>query len=162
MDCCVQGSICFEWMKGLPAVLVALVFGAIAAGITWRQYKVAKAKLNLDLFERRYAIFHKVWEITTDTFSGGPRSSSFGHTGLSTPFNNFRPEASFLFGKDIEAYIDELIRNWAQYRAVEGLNEEDARKNAESAMALQNYFYEQANGGVKERFAPFLDFANWK
>jgi hypothetical protein len=54
MDCCVQGSIRFEIMKGVPAAFVALVIGLVATGIAWRQFKVAQAKLKLDLFERRY------------------------------------------------------------------------------------------------------------
>jgi hypothetical protein len=162
MDCCVQGTMCFEWMKGLPTVLVALVFGGIAAGITWRQYKVAQAKLKLDLFERRFKIFHQVWEIVSATFSQGAGQPRFSGVGLGTPFNNFRPEAAFLFGKGIVAYIDELGKKWGQYRAHEGLRDEEAAKNADQGKALQHYFFEQADHGVKDRFSPFLDFANWK
>ena len=40
MDCCSQGSICFELDKGLPAAFVTLVIGGIAARITYQQYKV--------------------------------------------------------------------------------------------------------------------------
>jgi hypothetical protein len=59
---CIQGTICFELMKGIPAAIVATFAAGIAGIIAWRQYKVAKAKLNLDLFERRYKIFHNTWE----------------------------------------------------------------------------------------------------
>jgi len=46
---CVSGSICFELMKGAPAAVVALLAALIAGLIAYRQYRVAKAKLNLDL-----------------------------------------------------------------------------------------------------------------
>jgi hypothetical protein len=160
--CCGPGTICFEMMKGVPAAFVTLIIGAIAGAITWRQYKVAQAKLKLDLFERRYAIFHKVWEICSETFGHGASSVKFGELGLSTPFTSFRPEAAFLFGKEIEAYIDELSKNWAQLRALEALPLRVAATNVQPTPSLQEYFLEQANGGVKDRFAPFLDFANWK
>jgi hypothetical protein len=161
--CCSPGSDCFEWVKTIAPVIVTVIFGAIAGAITWRQYQVAKAKLKLDLFEKRYAIFHKVWEICSQTFAYGARDvKSFGQFSMTTPFNEFRPEAAFLFGKKIEAYIDELSKHWAQLRAHEGLNEVDTAINAEKAAALQNYFLDQANSGVKDRFSPFLDFANWK
>jgi len=149
-------------MKGVPAAFVALVIGGIAAGIAWRQYKVAKAKLNLDLFERRFGVFTKVWIATAETFNKGPRHPMFGNYGLGSPYNELRPEAGFLFGKGIEAYIDELTMNWARYRALEGLNEVEAAKYVEETQRLQNYFLKQGQTGVKDRFAPFLDFANWK
>jgi hypothetical protein len=35
-----------------------VVIGGIAGYIAWRQYKVAHAKLKLDLFDRRFVIAH--------------------------------------------------------------------------------------------------------
>ncbi len=55
-----------DLIKGLPAAFVAFVIGAIAARIAYNQYLVAKAKLSLDLFEKRFPIFQKVWEIVSD------------------------------------------------------------------------------------------------
>jgi hypothetical protein len=160
--CCSQGSICFEMMKGVPAGAATLLAGVIVAAITWRQYKVAQAKLKLDLFDKRLAIFMKVWEVTAETFNKGPRHPKFGNYGLGSPYNELIPEIGFLFGKKMEAYIDELIKNWARYRAIEGLKPEEAANHIEEAEKLQNYFLEQGRIGVKDRFAPFLDFANWK
>jgi hypothetical protein len=163
MDCCVQGSICFEWMKGVPAAFVALVIGLIAAGITWRQYKVAKAKLKLDLFERRLAIFQKTWEILSLTVKDGTREKNWG---LGTPFNNFLPEASFLFGPEIGDYLSLCIKHWTE---LYGLQAEkysdqgkDRQKNIERSTELTNWFFEQASTGCKAKFGKYLDFANWK
>jgi hypothetical protein len=44
-------------VKGLPAAFVTLVIGLIAAGIAFRQYRIARAKFKLDLFDRRHAVF---------------------------------------------------------------------------------------------------------
>ena len=41
-----------ELVKGLPAAFVTLVIGSIAAGIAYRQYRIARAKFKLDLFEK--------------------------------------------------------------------------------------------------------------
>ncbi|MCD6026117.1 MAG: hypothetical protein K0R08_636 [Solimicrobium sp.] len=51
------GSLSLELAKGLPAAFVALIVGGIAAGIAWRQYGAAKAKLKFDLFDRRCSNF---------------------------------------------------------------------------------------------------------
>jgi hypothetical protein len=162
--CCSPGSDCFEWIKVLAPTAVAFIFGGIAARITWKQGEVAEAKLKLDLFERRYAIFEKVWGITSEIFKYGPNlSRGNGLRLFGTPFNDIKPEASFLFGKEIDAYISELATKWSEYRAQVQLNDDDPRKSAEREQAIQMYFLEQANDGhVKARFAPFLDLANWK
>jgi hypothetical protein len=98
MDSCIQGTICFEWMKGVPAAFVTFIIGCIAARIIYNQFRVAQAKLKLDLFDKRYDVFHKTWLIMSGVVHKGTRDAQYG---LGTPFNNFLPQAKFLFGKDI-------------------------------------------------------------
>ena len=167
--CCSPGSPCFEWIKALGPSLVALVIGVIAAHITWTQKEVARsqkevaqAKLKLDLFERRYNIFHQTWVSVSEVVQTGTREQNLG---FGTPFNNYRPEAAFLFGKDIEAFIDELVHNWAELHALEAERDgqgPDRMMIIERMRKLRDWFFEQASKGVKDRFAPYLDFANWK
>jgi hypothetical protein len=163
MDCCVQGSICFEMVKGVPAAFVTLIIGGIAAGITLRQYYVAKAKLKLDLFERRLAIFQKTWEILSLTVRDGTLEKNWG---LATPFNNFLPEAAFLFGSEISDYLSLCTRNWTQLRGLQAEKDDvagkDRQKNIERSTELTNWFFEQASTGCKAQFGKYLDFSNWK
>jgi hypothetical protein len=49
---CVQGSICFEMMKGVPTGLAALVVGIGGLIIAYNQLKVARTKLELDRYNR--------------------------------------------------------------------------------------------------------------
>jgi hypothetical protein len=160
--CCAQGSICFELVKGLPAAFVTLIIGTIAAGIAFRQYQVTKAKLKLDLFEKRYAIFHQTWVILSEVVRSGTREKQYG---LATPFNNFLPEAAFLFGKPIERYLDEVSTKWTELygleaeRDGEGINRAD---NVRKASELKRWFFEQASTGAKAQFGHYLDFENWK
>jgi hypothetical protein len=158
VSCCTQGSICFELVKGLPAAVVALIIGLIAAGIAYRQYKVAQAKLKLDLFERRFVIFHKTWEILSETATKGTREHNYG---LATPFNNFLPEAAFLFGPDVEKYLDNTATKWTELYGIEGDTNNAARHAAKKA-ELQGWFFDQANKGVKEIFGRYLNFHKWK
>jgi hypothetical protein len=161
MDC-TQGTICFELMKGLPAAFVTLVIGGIAGVITWRQYQVAKAKLSLDLFEKRFPIFQKTWEIASDVGFKG----KVVITNLATPFNNYRPQVRFLFGKDMEEYIDTLSSNYVELTALaaetDGVQSQDRIDNIAKTSLLRKWFYEQASYGVKDKFSPFLDFEKWK
>jgi hypothetical protein len=147
----------------VPAAFVTLIIGGIAAGITWRQYKVAQAKLKLDLFERRYKIFHQVWEILSWTVRDGTREKNWG---LATPFNNFLPEAAFLFGPEIGVFLDKCTKSWTELSGLQaekdGIGGRDKQKNIERTSELTTWFFEQASTGCKEQFGKYLDFANWK
>jgi hypothetical protein len=158
--CCGPGTICFEMMKGVPAAFVTLIIGGIAGAITWRQYKVAHAKLKLDLFERRFKIFHQTWVAVSDTAIKGTQDDE--RQGMFAPLNNFGSEAAFLFGHDIERYINEIGRNWFELRRIQNPKNKDAVAEAFRESELTNWFVEQGTKGVKAKFSPYLDFSNWK
>jgi len=155
--CCIPGTICFEWMKGMPAAVIAVAGVVITATIAYRQYAVAKAKLKLDLFDKRYAIFQEIWEILSGVALLGTLEFK-KRNGLYTPFNNLRPKARFLFDAAIADYVDELATHWTKLSAVEPY---ERPKEAEEKARLQNWFHEQATS-MRERFGPYLNFEKWK
>ncbi len=162
MPNCLSGSICFELIKGLPAAVVTFGIGLIAAYVAWRQYELASAKLKLDLFERRYAIFHQVWVIFSETVLDGAAKRNHG---FATPFNNLLPEAAFLFGKEIEGYLNEAARKWTELQAAEVESNElraSSHQWIEKKRELLNWFEEQASRGVKQQFGRYLNFERWK
>jgi hypothetical protein len=96
------GSISFEWAKAAPTTLVALAIGVLAGYIAFNQWRVAKAKLNLDLFEKRYAIFVATWtEISQAIQTPEVRMTN-------PEFTNLLPKAQFLFGPEIREYMSEV------------------------------------------------------
>ncbi len=112
--CCIPGTICFEWMKGMPAAIIAVAGVLITGFIAYRQYAVAKAKLKLDLFDKRYAIYQEIWEILSGVVINGTKRN-----GLYTPFNNLRPKVRYLFGTKIAEYVDQMATNWTRLAAIE-------------------------------------------
>jgi hypothetical protein len=160
--CCASGSICFELIKGLPAAFIALVIGFIAAGIAWRQYQVAAAKLKLDLFDKRYPIFLDTWTVLSEVVTQGTRRKNYG---LGNPFSNFIPQARFLFGKDVENYLSNAVKKWTELWAIEGETDGagiNRQENIAKQRELRNWFEEQASSGAKELFGRYLDFERWK
>ena len=157
---CTLGSICFEMAKGVPAAFVTLIIGCIAARITYNQFRVAQAKLKLDLFEKRFIIFQKVWQILSEVVSTGTKGRNYG---LSTPFNNFMPEAQFLFGPEISDYLSVATKNWIELSGYESEQDDlsSRAKNAARAAQLRGWFHDEASD-VRNKFAPYLDFQNWK
>jgi hypothetical protein len=156
MDSCIQGTICFEWMKGIPAAFVTFIIGCIAARITYNQFRVAQAKLKLDLFDKRYDVFHKTWVIMSGVVDKGTRNAQFG---LGTPLNNFLPQAKFLFGKDINDYLDLVSKKWARLHGIEGMDRPSEYAQEKSELLM--FFHDEASR-AKEVFGPYLNFEEWK
>lgn len=141
-----------EFFKVLPTAFIAL----IVARITYNQYLVAKAKLKLDLFERRYQIFLQTWAILTKTAKEG---ASVSADGLHTPFNNFLPEAEFLFGKAIREYLEELAKQWTLLKGYE--HSTGVPNVADKINELGQWFLEEASTGAKSQFGKYLAFEEW-
>jgi hypothetical protein len=154
--CCVPGTICFEMMKGGPAAFVALIIGLIAAGIALNQYRVTRAKLNLDLFEKREPIFHKTWGV----LSTAQNTKSRPYGGSDPEFTNLLPQAKFLFGPEIKAYMElinaNMIELWMlDQNAIHQVADNNKRYE------LSMWFSHEATVGVKEKFGKYLDFGQW-
>ena len=148
-------------VSGIPAGIVTLAVGIAGWIIARNQAATARAKLKLDLFEKRYPIFLETWKIMSEVAREGTRKKNWG---LSTPFNNFIPQARFLFGKDVEAYLSNAVKQWTDLYAVEAESEDPAErvKNVARRRDLTNWFFDQASTGVKDLFAPYLDFEKWR
>lgn len=152
-----------ELIKGIPAAFVALVIGVIAAGVAWRQYKVARGKLNLDLFEQRYAIYEIVWKYISDCTDrpADQRTDSY------QAFSNSIPKAYFLFGEEVGdwmtkikydsgamAYAHRTLATAAQYS--------DSWTTAVAdTTRLENQFRDDLDS-LRERFALYMDFKEWQ
>jgi hypothetical protein len=155
------GPLNIALVQGIPAALVTLTVGIVAGLIAHRQAAVAEGKLKLDLFEKRYSIFQETWEIMSEVVMKGTREKNYG---LSHPFANFTPRARFLFGPEVAEYLSQGTRKWIDLHAFEGERDDlaAAAQNAEQVSQLKNWFHEQASTGLKELFAPYLDFEKWR
>jgi hypothetical protein len=162
---CSPNTLCFQVAQGIPAGLVALVVGIVGAFIAWRQYLAARAKLKLDLFDRRYEIFMATWSHLSSIVTNGPEPKSYPSAAFEIlkTFRNNIPQTGFLFGKDIERYLDEIHENqmeaWElQVRYDEGaLSQQEIVRKSE----LMNWFINEA-GDAKLRFRPYLDLRSWQ
>ena len=159
MDYCHSSSVCFELIKGMPAAFVTLVIGGIAAYIAWRQYQATRAKLKLDLFEKRYDLFEQTWGYFSEVLLNGPEVK-----GLFHKYSNQLPKISFLFGKDVEAYVEEAnsrrIELW-KLKTPHPPQQERPANDVERILALETWFEQEAKTGVRRVFAPYLNFETW-
>jgi len=148
-----------DLIKGLPAAFVALVIGSVAALIAWRQYRVARAKLNLDLFEQRYELYRLIWELLSA--QGTPVSQ------LETNFGNSIPKAFFLFGSEVGDFMFECLNRLHQLRVARrklGQTEpgDPARGAIEREVVVLLDFWEIELKRLRSRFAKYMDFKEWQ
>ncbi|WP_153513899.1 hypothetical protein [Agrobacterium sp. ICMP 6402] len=78
-----------------------LLVGGSAATIAWRQWRTAKDKVKLDLFDRRFAVFMDVRKLVSE--AGQQRN--FSDRALP---NEVIARGRFLFGKDVQDQLMEL------------------------------------------------------
>lgn len=158
-----SGSLSFELMKGLPAVvvtgLITAVLGYLAIQIQKDQWRVSRAKLSLDLFDKRYKIFEATWTELSQAIQRGP-------VGVSNPnFTNLLPQAQFLFGLEIRNYMSEIASKttelWMIQKKIEAnqniLPPDLSQRNTE----LMEWFSKHAIDECRARFGPYLDFSKW-
>ena len=156
-DC---ASIYSDLVKGLPAAIVALLVGAVAALIAYRQYRVAEAKLKLDLFERRLRIFDiiqdfslKILDVNVDFNDLNEFTSGIGHS-------------DFLFGDDVREYVKEFQQSAVLLHAIamrtRGNGNVVVHYDIDTHSALSEWMLNQRLGGFRNAFMPYLGFEKWR
>lgn len=160
-------DIWLEIVKGLPTALVALLIGVPTVYVAFRQKaiaaeqkRIAQAKLNLDLFERRLKVFEETWSAA----SAALRSD--GPTRAPAAMTNLYPEASFLFEPDVEAYMHEVARKMTELAGIRQMTVQNGDvlppDKIDEHYKLEAWLFEAATTGVRSRFQPYLDFSKWR
>lgn len=137
------------------------MLAAIVAWTGYQQHKLAKERLKLDLFEKRYAIYNSVQNYL----------SKIVHDNLNVDAKDSlrliaeTQAAAFLFGKEIPKFIQALVQKSVQlqnttrqYEKFAAGDERDKLIDAEEKLFLE--FNEELNS-LRSVFAPYLRFGAW-
>jgi hypothetical protein len=168
----------FSWFEGIKTAVAAGATIVVArwgikiqasqrdiarqqASIAAEQKRIAAAKLNLELFEERYAVFERVWTFLSAHVVGDDKDLPL----WPADFNNLIPKAQFLFGENIAEYMREISSKHTKlattYQALRQRADVASAEQAELITDLQGWFYTEASQCFK-RFADYLDFSAWK
>jgi hypothetical protein len=147
----------------LTAILgfLTLINVGIATYVVCQQFRLAKEKLKLDLFEKRFAVYKGVQIFLSKILQAGRVELEM--------VNDFRAAtqvATFLFGEEIPAYIKDIdsksLKAWQ-------VNEEfrnmvtGAERNARVLQHTELLTWLNAQlPELKTVFAPYLRFKAWK
>jgi hypothetical protein len=93
-----------EYIRALGTPIAAVIFGGVAAWISYRQWEISHYRYRFDLFDRRY----KVYLAVQDTFSELMRNDAISGEILSK-LSVAANEAKFLFGDDVDLYMSKVM-----------------------------------------------------
>ena len=139
---------------------VTILIAMFVAYIAWQQHELAKDRLKLDLFDKRFTVYLAVKSALSEL--GGMRQSD---TSFFYRFRSETQDGLFLFDDRIENFITKigsLILDYDTALAeLEGnLSAEDRKKFEAQKRELRRQAHEESKG-LKDVFSPYLKFDRW-
>ena len=147
------------WMQWGQAFGVAVISG-LGAWIAYKQVKIATARLNLDLYQKRFAVFESARRLIVLTMQQGKVE-----TKEVLMFNLCVADAQFLFEAEVEEYLDKLRKQatalYAKQQQLAAMVFEDARRNQliEDVYSLEISLSKEHERMVQV-FKPYLKLGN--
>jgi hypothetical protein len=115
------------WMQWVQAVAV-LIIALLGSWIAYKQARIAEAKLNFDLYDKRFEVFEGAKALIVKFLQ---------EANLETRdilvFNARVADATFIFGQEVEVYLTELRKKAAALHAkneqLKAVVDNDKRRN---------------------------------
>jgi hypothetical protein len=147
------------WVQWTQAILI-LALSCLGAWIAYQQVKIGKAKLNLDLYDRRYKVFDAA-RLFADTarWSLGEISQealNAFHIGVI--------DAVFLFDEEMVSYLDQFGRKVFEMRQLrvqmERASLQEQRVKFGNELGQQGMLVAAELNLLVEKFKPYLKLGN--
>ena len=156
-----------SWVIELLKILPTLIVGLVAAFIAWQQAQISKeqkriaqAKLKLDLFVKRLAVYKEVYRLVE--FGKNLKDIKEG-IAASKQLIELAHEATFLFGDDITELIEKS--GLAIIDLVNGIKATADNENVVPAPVMPSVrtaseHFKKVD--IEPVFRPYLDLSQWK
>jgi hypothetical protein len=135
--------------QGIGPTVVAIVIGAIAAGIAYRQWQTAHQKLMVDMFDRRIEFFNATLDLVKGYLVR--RNVDEAVFGLS----DIKMRSRYLFGPRVQLFFDELIADVQNADFLNADGDGEAEQSLAASARLRD-FHQRAFPA----FGPYLYLAN--
>lgn len=145
-----------HWTSFVTALLVPIIalFGAF---IAYRQWRTAREKLKLDLFEKRFSVYNAARNLVGSIVTSGQIIDEQMYSYL-----NQTIETKWLFGDAVAKYLKERLYEPAL--ELQGLQLDSANmalsdqltNNRNRQSEIKRAFLDELNEGLENLFAPYL------
>lgn len=149
------------WLQILQGLMTPVIAG-IAVYIAWQQWKANERKLVLDRYDRRLRVYQRVVEflgLVLRDFKPEPHEV--------IKFRGDTAEADFLFGPDISAYLDEVVKqalsSWQVHTEYRDYTQTPPpgydHKKVVDEMHERSVWFTQQHEIAKAKFKKYLDIS---
>jgi hypothetical protein len=144
-----------QYLQALGAPLLAVVIAAVGALLAWQQVKLARVRLQHDLYDRRFAVFEAARKLLADVLA---QSNATDEQIRSYVIGT--AEARFLVNDDISKYLNEIRTRVSRLRAINATMSPLPVGDQRTALAQEEerifaWMMEQVDVLV-DKFRPFL------
>jgi hypothetical protein len=146
-------------VQGLQAVFILIISG-LGAWIAYKQVRIASARLNLDLYDKRFKVFEAARALVVEVLREGTID-----TDDILLFNVGVADAVFLFELEVVNYLTHLRKRAAALHTknaqLQALGENDKRRDAliDDVYRSQEKFATE-HKRLEAAFKPYLNLGN--
>jgi hypothetical protein len=145
-----------QYAQALGAPLLAVVIAGAGAWLAWQQVRIARVRLQHDLYDRRFAVFQAARKFLAEVMTHGyPLEDQIRAYVVGTS------DAVFLLNDDIAAYLEEIRKRGSRLGAIREALKPLPVGDKRSALVRQeeeifSWMMEQLPTGLVGKFKPFL------
>ena len=140
---------------------LAIVVAGVVAYISWNQYRIARLRLRLDLFDKRYKVFDGARRMISHVV----REAQLPVTVMQE-YWTATTDRRFLFGDDVVEYLEQLDKHASRFHAYNeiiraGAGTDPAKRSEAIEIEHRELEWlsdELLKGGLQAKFAPYLRF----
>jgi hypothetical protein len=143
-----------QYLQALGAPLLAVVIAAVGALLAWQQVKLARVRLQHDLYDRRFAVFEAARKLLADVLA---QSNATDEQIRSYVIGT--AEARFLVNDDISKYLNEIRTRASRLRAINATMSPLPVGDQRTALAQEEeriFAWMEQVDVLVDKFRPFL------
>jgi len=141
------------YVSALGTPIVAVVAAVLAGYFAYRQWQTARHRLRLDLFDRRFAVYHSAREFLASIVTGGVDETELFKFGTTSR------DAKWLLNAAVAEYLEEL-----RHKAIDQQVRDQEREMSSGAARNRNiqessefrHWLNKQYDVLDEKFTPFL------
>lgn len=148
-----------DWIDILSALLTpTIAISAIVVAAV--QCRINRKRLKNEYFDRRIAVYEAIKDYIGHVWTNGDIEKDAEMKYYCNVKNVF-----FLFGSDIEEYVNEIFKKCTELHALKKTENEfpdgslKLKNNMEKQSVIKNWFGEEVKSGLQERFKKYLSLS---